>query len=168
MSDTTRQKRRGATPATRPTPAQVIDPTENVLALVDAETRYLRDMLVAETRRQDDLRHAETRRINDLEVQRVRYETQMGDVLTVQVKTTSDLISAQLDKTTTSLGNLITTAVNSLNDRIALLERFRYEVGGMTTQRGESRQNIGLILALGMFGAAAVSAAVALAWHGHP
>jgi hypothetical protein len=61
---------------------------------------------------------------------RMHYEVRMSDVLTVQVKTTSDLISTQLDKTTSSLGARIDTAFGSITDRIARLEQFRYETGG--------------------------------------
>jgi hypothetical protein len=122
----------------------VIDPTENVLALVDAEAKFQNGMRQAESRYQDAMRVAEARRVDDMEAQRVRFETQMSTVLNTQVKTTSDLISAQLEKTTTNLGSLITTATTALTERISQLEQFRYAAGGMALQRGEARQTVGV------------------------
>jgi hypothetical protein len=124
--------------------APVIDPTKNVLDLVDAESRFNAAARAADNRFHDAMRDAETRRVNDLEAQKVRYETQAAAVLTVQVKTTSELISTQLDKVTTALGAQITTLSTSfgaqisalstsLLDRIGELERFRWEVGGKTS-----------------------------------
>ncbi len=113
--------------------APVIDPTENVLALVDAESRYQNAMRDAAVKRQDDLRFAENKRLDDLADLRVRYESQIDSILSQQTKATSDLIANQLDKITNGLGNQITTSVNSLMERIGQLERFRWEVGGRTS-----------------------------------
>jgi|ERR1700733_5355315 len=111
----------------------VIDPTENVLALVDAEAKYQNGMREMESKYQDAMRAAESRRLDDLAELRVKYEARISEVLTVQVKTTSELISTQLDKVTTALGLQITSSVNSLLERIGQLERFRWEVGGKTS-----------------------------------
>jgi hypothetical protein len=112
---------------------QVIDPTENVLALVDVEKQHQADIRAMEHQYQNDMRHAESRRLDDLAELRVQYEARISEVLTVQVKTTSELISTQLDKVTTALGLQITSSVNSLLERIGQLERFRWEVGGKTS-----------------------------------
>ena len=122
----------------------VFDPTKNVLDLVSAESKFqnalrdleakhAKDMQNWSDKYQDAMRVAESKRQDDLAELRVRYETQMSNVLTVQVKTTSDLISTQLDKVTSALGTQITSSVNSLLDRIGQLERFRWEVGGRTS-----------------------------------
>jgi hypothetical protein len=111
----------------------VIDPTKNVLDLVDAEAKYQNSMRESEAKYQDGMRRAESRRIDDMAGLRVMYEAQISQVLTVQVKTTSELISTQLDKVTTALGLQITSSVNSLLERIGQLERFRWEVGGKTS-----------------------------------
>jgi hypothetical protein len=122
----------------------VIDPTENVLSLVDvqathakelrsADERRYTDLRTADQRYQNDIRRAENQRLNDLAKLKANYDKQIADMLSVQVKTTSDLISTQLDKVTTALGAQITTLTATLNDRIAQLERFRYEMGGKTS-----------------------------------
>jgi hypothetical protein len=123
---------------------QVVDPTKNVLDLVnaesrfqnalrDAESKHARDVQALSDKYQDAMRASESRRQDDLAALRLMYDSKMSDVLTVQVKTTSDLISTQLDKVTSALGTQITTSVNSLLDRINQLERFRWEVGGKTS-----------------------------------
>jgi hypothetical protein len=111
----------------------VVDPTENVRQLVLAESKYQDAMRSAEARYQNDMRLSESRRLDDLAELRVKYEARISEVLTVQVKTTSELISTQLDKVTTALGQQITSSVNSLLERIGQLERFRWEVGGKTS-----------------------------------
>jgi hypothetical protein len=88
--------------------APPIDPTKNVLDLVEAAIR-----------RQDDLRAAETRRVNELAELKEKHDRIVADILTEQVKSTSQLISTQLDRLTTTM-----------TERIAALERFRWEVGG--------------------------------------
>ena len=113
-----------------PTP---IDPTKNVLDLVFAESKYQNGMREKDEKYQNDMRVAESKRQDDLAALRVMYGNQMSEVLTVQVKTTSDLISTQLDKVTSALGLQITSSVNSLLERIGQLERFRWEVGGRTS-----------------------------------
>jgi hypothetical protein len=142
--------------------APVIDPTENVLALVDVEKSHAKELREADAKYfglsiqcQKDAAAAETRRVNDLAELKERYDSKISDINTVQVKTTSELISTQLDKVTGNLasqidkmtGNLgtqitgLTTTFNaaiseirnSLGDRISQLERFRYEIGGKTS-----------------------------------
>jgi hypothetical protein len=133
----------------------VIDPTENVLALVDAEKEHASDLRHAELNRlsqlrgadnkyQDAMRLAEVRRQDDLAAQKERSDKQIADILSIQVRTTSDLISTQLDKVTTALssqiaaltatmGNQVTTLATNLGERLSELERFRYEMGGKTS-----------------------------------
>jgi len=113
--------------------APVIDPTENVLALVDAESKFQNGMREAQAKYQDGMRESNKERLTQLSAQREMYESRISDILTVQVKTTSELISTQLDKVTTALGQQITSSVNSLLERIGQLERFRWEVGGRTS-----------------------------------
>lgn len=142
--------------------APVVDPTKNVLDLVRAESKYQDFAREAEARRQDDLRDAEsklqhtinehqvlankaeTRRLDDLAQLRQQYEVRAADSLALQVKTTSDLISTQLDKVTNSLSQQIRDgnegftmqlrgAVDTLGARLTDLEKFRWEVGGKTS-----------------------------------
>jgi hypothetical protein len=82
----------------------------------------------------------ERRRVNDLAAMRERYDRQIAETQTMQLKTTSDLVSAQLDKVTASLsgtlnraaGNIAATLV-TLNERLVKLEQFRYETSGMSS-----------------------------------
>lgn len=139
-----------------------VDPTRNVLDLVRAESKYQDYAREAEVRRQDDLRlagnelnriqnatirdltAAETRRLDDLATLRQQYDIRISENLSVQVKTTSDLISTQLDKVTSSLSTQIRDGNDAfasqlkaigenLGARISDLEKFRWEVGGKTS-----------------------------------
>lgn len=136
-----------------------VDPTKNVLDLVRAESKYQDYAREAEARRQDNLRDAEitrldqvlkaesqlqhtinehqvlsnkaeTRRLDDLATLRQQYEVRAADSLALQVKTTSDLISTQLDKVTNSLSQQIRDSTDGLGARIYDLEKSRWEVGG--------------------------------------
>jgi hypothetical protein len=129
----------------------VIDPTKNVEALVRAlevtqeklrtsDARRLDDLRSADNKRQDDLREADAKRLAELSSQKDRYDRQIFDIQTVQVKTTSDLISAQLSKETASLANQINAAtvqnqglISTLSERIGKLEQARWEVFGRTS-----------------------------------
>lgn len=126
----------------------VIDPTKNVETLVkaledtteklrQADARRLDDLRTADNKRLDDLRDAESKRLAELAAQKERYDRQIFDIQTVQVKTTSDLISAQLTKETASLANQINAAtvqnqglISTLSERIGKLEQARWEVSG--------------------------------------
>lgn len=128
-----------------------IDPTENVLSLVDVEKSHARELREIETRRQDELREADMRRLDELRVsenlhrkeladQKQLYDKQISDILTVQVKTTSELISTQLDKVTTSLSNQIMAAatqqsglMSTLSDRIGRLEQSQSTLAGKSS-----------------------------------
>src|ERR1700722_19359345 len=128
--------------------AAVIDPTKNVEDLVKAlevaleklriaDSRRLDDLRTADNRRHDDLREMDSKRLAELAAQKDRYDRQIFDIQTVQVKTTSDLISAQLSKETGSLSNQINAAtvqtqglIQTLSGRIDKLEQARYETAG--------------------------------------
>lgn len=122
----------------------VIDPTENVLALVDVEKEHQKELRAADTKYQDNMRSVAEGHRQEIAALKQYYEKQIGDILTVQVKTTSELISTQLDKVTDSLSNQITALTKAtseqiaaltatLSERIGQLERFRWEVGGKTS-----------------------------------
>lgn len=129
----------------------VIDPTENVLSLVDvekghakelrqADLDYDKDMRAAEARYQDGMRLAEKEKQQALAELKQGYDKQISDILTVQVKTTSELISTQLDKVTTSLSNQIQAAavqqsglITTLSERIGRLEQNQWQTAGKTS-----------------------------------
>lgn len=126
----------------------VIDPTENVLALVDAQAKFQEKMDEAHQQANDSERRwiikhfealmvAERRRIDDLALLKKDYDKAISETQTGQMKTTSDLVSTQLDKVTTSLSDTINkTADNiaatlaTMDKRLAGVEQFRYETGG--------------------------------------
>jgi hypothetical protein len=130
---------------------QAIDPTKNVLDLVkaleatlaqlrEADAKRLDDLRHADNKRQDDLRESDTKRLSELASQKDRYDRQIFDIQTVQVKTTSDLISAQLSKETASLANQINAStlqtqglISTLSERIRVLEQARSEVFGRSS-----------------------------------
>lgn len=128
--------------------APVIDPTENVLALVDAQARFQREKDAdAERYLSAEIRHvntyfdmvisAERRRVDDLAALKKDYDKQISETQREQMKTTSDLVSTQLDKVTTSLSetinktsdNIVATLA-TMNSRLAEVEKFRYDMGG--------------------------------------
>jgi hypothetical protein len=131
--------------------AATIDPSENVLALVDAQTRFQEkfDKLTSEFNAAQ-IAHvhqyfemvisAERRRVDNLADLKKDYDKQISETQTGQMKTTSDLVSTQLDKVTTSLSDTINkTADNiaatlaTMDKRLAGVEQFRYETGGRTS-----------------------------------
>jgi hypothetical protein len=150
-----RQKRRNARNGTGigidASGGPVIDPTENVLALVDVEKdhqkeldilyeQHIADLRIADTRRQDDLRAAESNHRDKQDALKERYDEKIFNIQTVQVKTTSDLISAQLAKETQSLANRQDAAsvqqqslIATLSDRIGKLEQERWTVSGKSS-----------------------------------
>lgn len=122
----------------------VVDPTENVLSLVDVQKEHQKELRAADTKYQDDMRRVADDNRREIAAVKQFYDQKISDILTVQVKTTSELISTQLDKVTTSLSNQIngltkatsdqiTALTATLSERIGQLERFRWEVGGKTS-----------------------------------
>jgi hypothetical protein len=131
--------------------AGAIDPSENVLALVDANQQFQEkfDTLTAKFNAAE-VKHvseyfsmvieAERRRVDNLADLKKDYDKQISETQTGQMKTTSDLVSTQLDKVTTSLSDTINkTADNiaatlaTMDKRLAGVEQFRYETGGRTS-----------------------------------
>jgi hypothetical protein len=111
----------------------VIDPTENVLALVDAESK-----------RQDQARLAETRRIDDLATMRDRYE----GIIEGMRNNNLMLLAVQLKETK-----------EDLSKRSSLLEQYRWETGGKSQGVGALAA---IILSVVVAIAAIASVAVAI------
>jgi hypothetical protein len=140
---------------------QVIDPTDNVLDLVDAESKYTTGMrstgeqlfdakiasvketltakLEAESRIQNWMRDSEMKRLTESAAQRQFYETRIADMLRTSVESTSTLVSGQL-----------VSIQGAFNERVSQLERFRYELGGrsggISETRTERREGLGQIM----------------------
>lgn len=94
----------------------VIDPTKNVLDLVQAAMR-----------RQDDLRDAETRRINELAAQKLTFDLELAQILRANQDAAATLLATQLKE-----------VKNDLADRTSKLEQFRWETGGKSQGVGFS------------------------------
>jgi hypothetical protein len=136
-----------------------IDPTANVLQLVQAEGRRLDDLRMAEVRRSDDLRQAETNRVNEQALLTATYEerlrqaeakridairavdvnavavaseraTQQVNVLASQVSQSAEMARALVSSTAASLSTQIQTLTTQLTDRILALEKSQYELKG--------------------------------------
>lgn len=85
-----------------------IDPTKNVLDLVQAAIQ-----------RQDDMRGAETRRINELAAQKLTFDLELAKILRANQDAAATLLATQLKE-----------VKNDLSDRTSKLEQFRWEAGG--------------------------------------
>lgn len=100
----------------------VVDPTENVLALVDVEKAHAKELREADSNYQDAMREAETRRINELAAQKQTFDLELAKVLRANQDAASMLLATQLKE-----------VKNDLSDRTAKLEQFRWETGGKTS-----------------------------------
>jgi hypothetical protein len=127
---------------------QVVDPTENVKALVAQEKEHaieLRNLIdlhqksirEADTKRQDDLRTNDKEWMDKFADAKERNDDKIFLIQKEAVKTTSDLISAQLAKETGALSNQITASaaqtqltMNTVSSRVDKLEQQRWEVAG--------------------------------------
>jgi len=98
---------------------QVIDPTKNVLDLVQAAIQRQDDLRAAETRRVNEKIEAETRRNNELATQKQTFDLELAKVLRANQDAASTLLATQLKE-----------VKNDLSDRTAKLEQFRWETGG--------------------------------------
>jgi len=98
---------------------QVIDPTKNVLDLVEAGRQAAAELRDADLKYEDAMREAETRRINELAAQKLMFDLELAKVLRANQDAASTLLATQLKE-----------VKNDLSDRTAKLEQFRWESGG--------------------------------------
>jgi len=137
----------------------VIDPTANVLQLVEASIKRLDDLRFAETQRIDDLSKAESRRVNEQSTIRADYEeklraaeakridairavdvnavavaseraTQQANVLATQVAQSAEVARALVASTAAALATQLQGISSQLTDRILALEKSQYEIKG--------------------------------------
>jgi hypothetical protein len=131
--------------------SDAVDPTENVLALVDAQARFQEkfDELTAKfnaaeiahvTQFFNTVIEAERRRVDNLADQKKEFDQQNSEIQRNQMKTTSDLVSTQLDKITDSLSDTINkmgdnfaATLSTFDKRLSGVEQFRYETGGRSS-----------------------------------
>lgn len=101
---------------------RVVDPTKNVLDLVEAESKY-----------QDAMRDAETRRVNDLATLRERYEMRLAELSERNAIRTAESLQHQTESTATQLSTQFDRMATALGDRITDLEKKSWETGGRTS-----------------------------------
>lgn len=125
-----------------------IDPTQNVLQLVeaagkrqddlrDAESRHIRELMKMTGDYEDKLATAEANRINairavDVAAVAVAAEraAQQAGVLANQVSTSAETLRTLVASTSTALAEQLTQIITPITARIAVLERAQYEGAG--------------------------------------
>lgn len=95
--------------------APVIDPTKNVLDLVNAESKFQNSARDYEAK----LRDAEMRRLKELSEIKERYDVETAKTLRANLEASTLLLATQLKETK-----------SDLSDRVAKVERFQYETSG--------------------------------------
>jgi len=126
----------------------VVDPTVNVLRLVESEVIRLNDLQAAETRRVDDLQElrsefedklaaAESRRIDALRAVDVNAvgvanekSTAQASVLANQVSTSADALRILVASTAATMAAQTKGITDQFTDRLAALEKAQYENKG--------------------------------------
>jgi len=142
----------------------VIDPTQNVLDLVQAAIQRQDDLrsmadhhavYVAELRADYDsrLRQAETARIDAIRAVDVGAVQRAAEValtqastLATQVAVSAETLRAQVAAAATATATNLATALEPMQRAIDDLRRAQYEQAGQKAQVGESRLNYGAIL----------------------
>jgi hypothetical protein len=131
----------------------VIDPTKNVLDLVEAERKHRDSLRAADMKFQDSMREAETRRINELSALKQIFDTEMAKVL-----------RQNQDAATALLAPALKEVKNDLSDRTAKLEQFRYETSGKSSGIGASTGVVVQIIT-SLLAAATIVVAVVITRH---
>lgn len=155
--------------STPPRPIPLIDPTANVLKLVEQSIVRLDDLRALDNRRQDELRGAESRRVDEEANLRVFYDEKLRDaeskridairsvdvaavatanerataqasVLANQVAQSAETLRSLVASTAASVATNLANVSSQLADRLTLLERSQYLRGGVEKQQGESRE----------------------------
>jgi hypothetical protein len=153
----------------------VLDPTKNVLDLVDAanlrqddlrkaEFKRQDDLRIAEFRRQDDLRSAESRHLREVAGLRAEYQAELrraeteriNAVREVDVQAVQRAAEVQAAQQQTLANQVVATAdafrvslaaaLEPIIRDIADLRKTQYEQAGQRAQVGESRLNYGALL----------------------
>jgi hypothetical protein len=152
----------------------VIDPTTNVLNLVDAAIRRQDDLREADNRRlteiaelraeyDEKLRRAETARIDAIRAVDVgavnraaEVSAQQAMTLAAQVATSAETLRAQVAAAATAAVTGLAAALEPIQKDIADLRKTQYEQAGQKAQVGETRQRgagVGLWIGLAVAGA---------------
>jgi cobalamin biosynthesis Mg chelatase CobN len=155
----------------------VIDPTQNVLDLVEAaikrqddlreaESRHVRELATLRAEYQEELRKAETERINAIRAVDVAAVQQASSVqetrataLAAQVAASAEAMRSQVAAAATAAATSLAAALEPVQKDIADLRRAQYEAQGQKAQVVETRAGSNTVV--GVVGA--VIAAILLA-----
>lgn len=156
-----------ATPSTPSTPGvgvdasgnAVLDPTANVLALVDAAVIRLNDLVACNGRRIDDMRELNAQHAREMQVMHANYQDQLrlaeskridairavdvaavgvaadraaaqAGVLAAQVAASAETLRALVATTQTALASQLQQMSTAFTERLAALEKAQYESKG--------------------------------------
>lgn len=151
----------------------MIDPTANVIALVEAAMLRQDDLRIAEARRADDLRAAESRRIDEQAALRAEFAEKYAmaeskridairavDVNAVAVANEratqqATVLATQVVSSAEALRGVFTQTMTALSDRLTKVEQTQYKGEGKDTGTSDTytavRSAIMLVLALAAF-----------------
>jgi cell wall-associated NlpC family hydrolase len=136
------------------------DPTENVKALVKLEMSRQDDLRAAESRRLDEqaelredfgkqLREAESKRIDAIRAVDVaavatanERATQQATVLANQVAASAETLRNLVASTASQVAANLQSISAQLMDRLTLLERSQYQIGGRDQQRDVGKVDV--------------------------
>jgi hypothetical protein len=142
----------------------VVDPTQNVLDLVEAaikrqddlreaESRHVREVAALRAEYQAELRAAETARIDAIRAVDVGAVNRAAEVsatqaltLANQVATSAETLRTQAEAARTQVATALAAALEPIQKDIQDLRRAQYEAQGVKTQTGDTRLNLGTVL----------------------
>ena len=142
----------------------VIDPTQNVLDLVeaaikrqddlrDAESRHVREIGKLRSDYAAELRHGETERINAIRAVDVAAVQQAAQVsatqattLAAQVATSAETLRTQVAAAATAATVSLAAALVPIQEAIADLRRAQYEAQGRNVEKVDTRQSTGAVI----------------------
>jgi hypothetical protein len=145
--------------------APVIDPTKNVLDLVEAgnkrqddlrnlETAHVREILQMRAEHFKEIREAETNRIDAIRAVDVGNVSRAAEVaatqaqtLAAQVATSAETLRTQVQASATASQIALAAALEPVQKDIADLRRAQYEAQGVKAQTGEGRGGAALVIA---------------------
>jgi hypothetical protein len=142
----------------------VIDPTQNVLDLVnaaikrqddlrEAESRHMREITQLRAEYTAQLRAAETARIDAIRAVDVgavnraaEVSAQQATTLAAQVATSAETLRTQVAAAAAAATVALSAALEPIQKDIQDLRKAQYEAQGVKAQTGETRLNVGAIL----------------------
>lgn len=123
--------------------APVVDPTANVLALVEAAAKRLDDLAALRSNYEAQLRQAETARIDAIRAVDVGAVQRAAEVAAAQAEALRNQVAVAATATAAALA----AALDPIQKRLDDLTRAQYETVGQKSQITESRSSSGLVIA---------------------